>query len=76
MWGALHALATVPVLIVRGGRSDVLSASVAERMVASLPLAELVTVPGVGHAPLLTEPAVQGSIGRWLARAAAEPASA
>ncbi len=76
MWGALHALATVPVLIVRGGRSDVLSASVAERMVASLPLAELVTVPGVGHAPLLTEPAVQGPIDRWLARAAVEPASA
>jgi pimeloyl-ACP methyl ester carboxylesterase len=64
------------VLIVRGGRSDVLSASVAERMVASLPLAELVTVPGVGHAPLLTEPAVQGPIDRWLARAAVEPASA
>jgi pimeloyl-ACP methyl ester carboxylesterase len=38
-------------------------------MVASLDRAELVTVPGVGHAPTLTETIVQAPIDRLLARA-------
>jgi len=59
----------VPTLIVRGGRSDLLSAATAERMVASLDQAELVTVPGVGHAPTLSEGVVQEPIDRLLARA-------
>lgn len=83
MWQALGALREVPVLIVRGGRSDVLSAAVADRMAAALDRAELVTVPGVGHAPLLTEDALHDPIDRLLARTAerlgeiaAEPARA
>ena len=70
MWGALAQLGSVPVLVVRGARSDILSAATAERMVAALPGGELVTVPGVGHAPTLDEPAVQGAIDRLMARAA------
>ncbi|MGP7796116.1 alpha/beta fold hydrolase [Sphingomonas sp. CLY1604] len=69
MWGALAALRTVPVLVVRGGRSDVLAPAVAERMAASLDRAELVTVPGVGHAPTLTEADVAAPIDRLLAQA-------
>jgi esterase len=38
-----------PVLVVRGGESDVLEADAAERFVAALPNGRLVTVPGVGH---------------------------
>lgn len=76
MWGALDGLARIPVLIVRGGRSDVLSGRVAERMAARLPHAELVTVPGVGHAPTLAEPALHAPIDRLLARAEREPAPA
>jgi len=76
MWRALAALNDVPVLIVRGGRSDILSAATAERMATSLPDAELVTLPGIGHAPTLDEPGVQGAIERLLARAAREPAAA
>ena len=75
LWPALAALGTAPVLIVRGGRSDILTARVAERMVAALPNAALVTLPGIGHAPTLSEPGIQGAINRLLARAA-EPASA
>lgn len=71
MWQALAALAGVPVLVVRGGRSDILSAGVAERMAAALPDAELVTVPEVGHAPTLTEPPAVAAIERLLARVAA-----
>jgi pimeloyl-ACP methyl ester carboxylesterase len=40
---------TYPVLLVRGGESDVLEPEAAERLVKALPHAELVTVPGVGH---------------------------
>jgi len=70
MWRALATLAPVPVLIVRGARSDVLPASVAERMVAALPNATLVTVEGVGHAPTLAEPAPAQAIDALLARVA------
>ena len=65
MWRALTGLAHVPVLIVRGERSDVLSAATAERMVEALDDAELATVAGVGHAPTLSEPALAEPIARW-----------
>ncbi|WP_267396860.1 MULTISPECIES: alpha/beta hydrolase [unclassified Sphingomonas] len=68
MWGAFATLRTVPVLIARGARSDVLAAATAARMVAALDDAELVTVAGVGHSPLLTEPELEAPIERWLAR--------
>jgi esterase len=38
-----------PVLLVRGGESDVLESDAAERFVAALPNGQLVTVPGAGH---------------------------
>ncbi|HEX8555569.1 MAG TPA: alpha/beta hydrolase [Sphingomonas sp.] len=69
MWSALDGLSGVPVLIVRGARSDVLSDAVARRMAAALPDAELVTVAGVGHAPTLGEPDLADPIERLLARA-------
>ncbi|MEH3104073.1 MAG: alpha/beta hydrolase [Sphingomonas phyllosphaerae] len=68
MWRALAALAGVPVLVVRGALSDILSAGTAERMVSVLPDAALVTVPGVGHAPMLDEAAVQPALMQWLAQ--------
>lgn len=44
----LAALST-PILLVRGGESDVLEPEAAERFIASLALGRLITVPGVGH---------------------------
>ncbi|MCM8730209.1 alpha/beta fold hydrolase [Hephaestia sp. GCM10023244] len=76
MWPALRALGKAPVLLVRGARSDVLGAATADRMIAALPDAELVTVPDVGHAPTLDEPAVVAAIDRLLGRVATEPAIA
>jgi pimeloyl-ACP methyl ester carboxylesterase len=69
MWRALASLADTPTLVVRGGRSDILSARVASRMVEALGSAELVTVEGVGHAPTLTEPELVAPIDRLLAAA-------
>jgi len=37
-------------------------------MVTTLPKGELVAVPGVGHAPTLTEPAVGDALERFLGR--------
>jgi pimeloyl-ACP methyl ester carboxylesterase len=40
---------TGPVLLVRGGESEVLEPEAAERFVTALPEARLATVPGAGH---------------------------
>jgi pimeloyl-ACP methyl ester carboxylesterase len=56
MWPTLDGLAGKPVLIVRGALSDLLSEATARRMTERLPDAKLVTVPDVGHAPVLNEP--------------------
>ncbi len=76
MWRALDTLKQVPTLVVRGGRSDVLSAATAERMVAQLDHAELVTVANIGHAPTLSEPEAVAGIDRLLDVVAKEPAAA
>ncbi|MBY0305796.1 MAG: alpha/beta hydrolase [Sphingomonas sp.] len=73
MWQALNRLSEIPVLIVRGGLSDILPAPVAERMAAVLGDAALVTVPDVGHAPTLDEPEATAAIDRLLAGVAREP---
>src|SRR5580704_16194933 len=55
LWSALEAV-PCPTLVIWGSDSDVLSRTQAERMVDALPHGELVTVPGIGHAPTLVEP--------------------
>ena len=47
----------MPVLILRGARSDVVPRLSARRMVEALPAARWAEVPGAGHAPTLYEPA-------------------
>ena len=68
LWPAFDSFASVPTLIVRGALSDMLSDATARAMVERLNDAELVTVPGVGHAPTLDEPEAVGAIDRLLAR--------
>jgi pimeloyl-ACP methyl ester carboxylesterase len=70
MWGMYEAVARRPLLILRGAHSDILSAEVAARMNVRGAASELVTVPGVGHAPTLDEDEAVAAIGRLLARAA------
>jgi len=70
MWALFDALATRPLLVLRGAHSDILSAEVAARMAARAAMGELVTIAGVGHAPTLDEPEAIAAIGRLLARAA------
>ncbi|MEI6641879.1 MAG: alpha/beta hydrolase [Novosphingobium sp.] len=70
MWGMYEAIARRPLLVLRGAHSDILSAEVAARMKVRGAATELVTIPGVGHAPTLDEPEAIAAIDRLLARAA------
>ncbi len=65
-WDAFKAM-PCPVLILRGAKSDVLSAEIARKMVEALPGSKLVEVPGVGHAPVLTEPVAVKALEEFLA---------
>ena len=67
-WPFYRALGGRPVLVLRGGSSDLLSDAVAERMASEIPDVEVVTVPGVGHAPDLNEPEAVAGIDRLLER--------
>ena len=51
-----------PVLLVRGGDSDLLSPEIASRMLAEMQDCRMVEVSGVGHAPTLMEPEAFGPI--------------
>ncbi len=62
LWPALEALSGVPTLVLRGGLSDILGAATADEMIARLPLAKLVTLGGIGHAPTLDEPEAVAAI--------------
>ena len=55
-----------PVLLIRGGESDIISAEIAERMQRMAPQMLRVDVPGVGHAPMLTEPEAVDGIEQFL----------
>ena len=67
-WPMFKALAGRPVLILRGEHSDLLSPEMAERMAREVEGAEVVTVPGVGHAPDFDEPESIAAVDRLLAR--------
>lgn len=55
LWPLFTALARKPLLVIRGENSDLLTAETAEKMQRAAPDMKLATVPGVGHAPELTE---------------------
>jgi pimeloyl-ACP methyl ester carboxylesterase len=63
LWTQLHA---IPMLVIRGGLSDILSAEILERMAASHPRLTALTLPHRGHAPMLDEPAAVAAIDTFL----------
>jgi len=69
LWLAFEALAGVPMLLVRGALSDLISADTVKQMAARNPKMHTVTVPNVGHAPTLEEPEARGAILALLDRA-------
>jgi pimeloyl-ACP methyl ester carboxylesterase len=66
-WDRWHGLARGrPLLLLRGGLSDLLAAGDATRMVTEHATARLREVPNVGHAPMLDEPEALAAIGQFL----------
>ena len=65
LWKALDGLRNVPTVVLRGELSDLFSDATARQMTDRLERARLVTVPRVGHAPTLEEPASLDAIA-WL----------
>lgn len=68
LWPAFDALAGLPVTVLRGETSDILSNATLAGMVARGPNVMAMTVPGVGHAPSLEEPESIAAIDAFLAR--------
>lgn len=63
LWPAFRNLAEGrKLLLVRGATSDLLSSDIAGRMREAAPEMKFVEVPGVGHAPMLDEPAARDAI--------------
>lgn len=56
-----------PTLLIRGAHSDIITAEIAARMARRAPSLRVAEVPGVGHAPTLTEPAALAAIEQYLA---------
>lgn len=69
MWPVMQAFRGIPTLLLRGGRSDLLSEATAQRMAKEIgESVELATVTDVGHAPTLDEPESVAAIDRLLDR--------
>ncbi|MBV9221651.1 MAG: alpha/beta hydrolase [Methylobacteriaceae bacterium] len=66
LWPQFEALAHVPVLVVRGANSDLLSATTAVEMTRRHPDCELYVIEGQGHAPLLFDAASIARIARFI----------
>lgn len=56
-----------PTLLVRGGNSDIVGPDEAQYMRRAAPGLQYAEVPGVGHAPMLTEPAAREALAGFLA---------
>jgi len=66
LWPLFGALAQRPVLLIRGGVSDILLPDTVARMQTVHPSMQVITLPGIGHAPILTEPPALAAIRTFL----------
>lgn len=71
LWPLFNLLRDIPMLVIRGAQSDILSATVVAKMAENHPLLSSLEVANRGHAPLLNEPAVTAAIRKFLQEASA-----
>jgi pimeloyl-ACP methyl ester carboxylesterase len=68
MWPQFDAMAELPLMVVHGATSDILSTTTVTAMQARRPDMEVVVVTGQGHAPLLAEPGTIRPIAAFAAK--------
>ena len=66
LWPLFGALSHVKLLLVRGNASDILLPATVARMARERPDMEVVSMPGIGHAPTLVEPTVLAALHAFL----------
>ncbi len=66
LWPLFAMLQEIPMLVIRGAQSDILSAAIASRMAENHPRLCLLEVQKRGHAPLLNEEGVVPAIREFL----------
>lgn len=68
LWNEFDAMGDVPLMVVHGANSDILSAATVTAMQARRPDMEVVTVPDQGHAPLLADARTIAAIAAFAAK--------
>jgi pimeloyl-ACP methyl ester carboxylesterase len=68
LWEPFATIGDMPISVLRGQNSDLLSATTVREMQVRNPSIDATVVPNRGHAPFLDEPESKASIARWLAR--------
>jgi len=68
LWPQFDACAGLPLALIRGAGSDVLSRATADEMMRRRPDLLFAEVPGRGHIPFLDEPESLSVVKAWLAR--------
>lgn len=66
LWVLFDALVPIPTLLIRGEITDILMAGTVEEMRRRKPDLIVASVPGVGHAPFMTEPTAWRAMSRFL----------
>jgi pimeloyl-ACP methyl ester carboxylesterase len=70
LWALFGGLAHLPLLLVRGGVSDILLPETVARMQTQRPDMSVVTLNGIGHAPTLGEPEILAALHEFVGRVA------
>jgi pimeloyl-ACP methyl ester carboxylesterase len=72
LWLQFDALPSVPLIVIRGENSDLLSRETVAMMQARRPAMTVIEAPGQGHAPLLRDAAILDPIAAFIARCEAK----
>ena len=69
MWNEFDALSRVPILVIRGANSDILSAATVTAMHARHPTMQSIEIADQGHVPLLDSPDLIRRVAEFVAAA-------